>query len=347
MKNKNYIFNKFDLIALGILTVLLIVTLFLYGSYYKKSSQLNIDKIDCDYIAIVSNEEENNKIKNSEYAEHVIPYYYFSANINDKSTSNLYVIESFEDSKYTTFSDDLLLKKSTKSIDNEVYIDEEVSKKFKISINDTITLSFADSKVEYIVTRIYKSDMRNIDGSMMIELDENTNDVISSYYNNVKKFKGAFVVSNNHSKIKDTFDDDYIDLSNLAEKRSVMFKSDITTSYIIFLVVAIAAGLFAFGYPLVKNSLYIKKNLRIDFNSKFTLKNELAMFNKYNFLYTVGVVVVLALMLVAPLVQEIFNVYSFRAVIYSPIYVIFVVAVLLGLFGNSVLTNNKIKKFYK
>ena len=128
MKNKNYIFNKFDLIALGILTVLLIVTLFLYGSYYKKSSQLNIDKIDCDYIAIISSEEENNKIKNSEYAEHVIPYYYFSANINNKSTSNLYVIESFEDSQYTTFSDKLLLKQSTKSVDNEVYIDEEVSK---------------------------------------------------------------------------------------------------------------------------------------------------------------------------------------------------------------------------
>ena len=347
MKNKSYKFNKFDLIALGILTVLLILTLFLYGSYYKKSSQLNIDKINCDYIAIINSEEENNKIKNNEYAEHVIPYYYFSTNINNKSTSNLYVIESFEDSRYTTFSDDLLLKQSTNSVDNKVYIDEEVSKKFNISINDIITLSFADSKLEYIVTRIYKSDMRNIDGSMMIELDENTKNVISSYYNNVKKYKGAFVVSNEHSKIKDTFEDDYIDLTNLAEKRSVMFKSDITTSNIIFVVVVILIGLFAFGYPFVKNSLYIKKNLRIDFNSKFTLKNELAMFNKYNFLYTIGVLVVSVLILVAPIIQELFNVYSFRAVIYSPLYIIFVVAVLLGLLGNSVLTNNKIKKFYK
>lgn len=347
MKNKNYKFNKFDLIALCILTVLLIVTLFLYGSYYKKSSQLNINKIDCDYIAIISSEEQNEKIKNSEYSEHVIPYYYFSANINNKSTSNLYVIESFEDSRYTTFSDDLLLKQSTKSVDNEVYIDEEVSKKFNISINDTITLSFADSQLKYVVTRIYKSDMRNIDGSMMIELDENTNNVISTYYNNVKKYKGAFVVSNNHNKIKDAFEDDYIDLTNLAEKRSVMFKSDITSSNIIFLVVAIVSGLFAFSYPFVKNSLYIKKNLRIDFNSKFTLKNELSMFNKYNFLYTLGVVVVLVLMLVAPIFQEIFNVYSFRAVIYSPLYIIFVIVVLLCLLGNSVITNNKIKKFYK
>lgn len=347
MKNKNYNFNKFDLIALGVLTVLLIVTLLLHGSYYKKSSQLNVEKIDCDYIAIISSEEENNKIKNSEYAKYVIPYYYFSANINNKSTSNLYVIESLEDSQYTTFSDELLIKQSAKSVDNEVYIDEEVSKKFDISLNETITLSFADSKLEYVVTRIYKSDMRNIDGSMMIELDENTNNVISSYYNNVKKYKGTFVVSNDHSKIKDTFEDEYIDLSNLVEKRSIMFKSDITTSNIIFLVVAILTGLFTFGYPFVKNSLYIKKNLRIDFNSKFTLKNELAMFNKYNFLYTVGVVVVLALMLVAPLVQEIFNVYSFRAVIYSPLYIIFVIVVLLSLLGNSVITNNKIKKFYK
>lgn len=347
MKNKNYKFNKFDLIALGVLTVLLIVTLLLHGSYYNNSLQLNIEKIDCDYIAIISSEEENNKIENSDYAEYVIPYYYFSANINNKSTSNLYVIESLGDSLYTTFSDKLLLKQSTKSVDNEVYIDEEVSKKFNISINDTITLSFADSKLEYVVTRIYQSDMRNIDGSMMIELDENTYNIISSYYNNVKKYKGAFVVSNNHNKIKDTFEDDYIDLSNLAEKRSIMFENDITTSYIIFIVVAIVSGLFAFCYPFVKNSLYIKKNLRIDFNSKFTLKNELAMFKKYNFLYTVGVVVVLALMLVAPIVQEIFNVYSFRAVIYSPLYIIFTIIVLLGLLGNSVITNNKIKKFYK
>lgn len=347
MKNSNYKFNKSDLIALVILTVLMLVTLIMHGSYYENNSQMNLNKINCDYIAIISSEEDNNNIKNSEYSEKVVPYYYFSAYINDKSTSNLYVIEDFEDSKYTTFADELLIKKSNVIADSEIYIDEEVSKKFNISLNDKINLSFANSKLEYVVTRIYKSDMRNIDGSMMIELDEKTNTIISNYYNNIKKYKGAFVVSNNHNKIKDVFEDDYIDLSNLAEQRNIMFKSKIVTSNIIFIVMGILTAVFAILYSFIKNSLYIKKNLRIDFNSKFTLKSEISMFNKYNGIYGVGVLAILAIMLIAPMIQELFNSYSFRSIIYSPTYLIFVIFVMLGLVVNIVLTNNKVKKFYK
>ena len=69
MKNSNYKFNKYDLIALVILTVLMLVTLILHGSYYENDAQLNLNKMKCDYIAIIGSEEDNNNIKNSEYSE--------------------------------------------------------------------------------------------------------------------------------------------------------------------------------------------------------------------------------------------------------------------------------------
>ena len=81
--------------------------------------------LDCDYIAIISNEEEYLSLKNNTYAEQVTPYYYFSANVDDKSSSNLYVLESFEDLNHTTFNNNLLLKESNRDVENQLYIDEE------------------------------------------------------------------------------------------------------------------------------------------------------------------------------------------------------------------------------
>lgn len=347
MKNTHYKFNKFDLLSLCLFVILLIFTLILHGFYCEKVSQLNLNKIDCDYITIINSEEDSTKIKNNEYCEKVVPYYYFTTSINNKSTSNLYVIDDFDFAKFTTFSDKLLLKESKKIVSNGIYIDEIVSKKYNLSINDKVTLSFANTKIDYIVTKIFKSDMRNIDGSLMVELDEKTNKIISDYYNNIKEYKGAFVVSNNHSKIKEVFDYEYIDLSDLSEKRSIMFKNEITSSLIIFVIVAALTVAFVIGYPYIKNSLYIKKNLNIDFYSKFTIKNEIAMFNKYNFMYSMIVLIILFVTLFSPMIQELFYTYSLRGMIYSLVYLFFILIIFIGLLINVVITNNKIKKFYK
>ena len=63
MKNSNYKFNKYDLIALVILTVLMLVTLIMHGSYYENNLQMNLNKVNYDYIAIICSKEDNNAIK--------------------------------------------------------------------------------------------------------------------------------------------------------------------------------------------------------------------------------------------------------------------------------------------
>jgi hypothetical protein len=346
MKNNNYRFNKFDFISIVIFWILLIISLIFYNFYSEKKSQLNLQNVECDFVTLINSEDEYNILKNNQNTKSIVPYYYFNAAINNGNTSNLYVIDSLENTNKTTFSDRLLIKSSNNDAENKIYIDETVSKKFKLKLNDKVNLSFADSNIEYIVTKIYKTDFRNIDGSMIVECSNETEEIIMNFYNSEKKFKGAFLTSNDHKELKNNLSFEYIDLNQLIENRTIMFQSDIMMFNGIFVFMCVLTLLYTFLVPYIKNCVYIKKNLLIDFNNKFTLDSEIKMFNKYNISFGIFIICILFLMLLTPLIQEKFFIYSFRSIVYSFVYYIYILMCICGIILNIVVTKYKIKKLY-
>lgn len=345
--NKNHKLSNYDIISLFVFIILLTLILVFYNCFIEKKSQLNLENVECDYIALISDENEYNDLKNNQYAKKVVPYYYFNASVNNGSTSNLYIIDSFENINYTTFSEELLIKSSNKNIENNIYIDETVSKKFKLKLNDNVKLSFANSTIEYTITRIYKSDLRNIDGSMMVECTDITKENILNYYNHENKFKGAFVISSNQNELEKQFNVDFINLNDLSEKRNIMFKSDITLFNLLFVIFIVVSLIFLFCVPYIKNIKYIKKNLQIDFNSKFTLIEELKMFNKYNLSFGILSIFIVLIILIVPILQEIFYSYTLRSIIYSGHFIVYLLLCALCIILNTCLTSSKIKKLYK
>ena len=344
--NKNLRFNRIDTISVFILAVLLLVTILLYGSVYRNKSYLTLSKMSCDYIYALNSENEYNELANSSNIDKIVPYYYFLPSVNENSSADLYVINDKTDVDYTTFSNELLIKKSNSEFDNELYIDEKAAKYYKLSLNDEVQLSFANTTIKYHVTRIYKTDERSTTGSIMTFNLSETGNAIESYYQGAKKYKGAYVVSSNHNALKDEFAFEKVDVNELLSKREIAVKGNLVGSIVLVIVVSTFSILGIGAYILIKQKLYIKKNLSIDFNSKYTLESELKMFSRFNLTFLVLTLCIACLMLLLPIIGDGVKEYFIRSFVFSWRYLVVIMAIICFECIDYLIIHKNVKSFY-
>lgn len=316
-KNRNFRLRALDYIIIPI--VLSFVILGGFFNYIKGGyqSNFNIEKTNVDYIIQTPSVSQIESINNLEHINSITPYIFSAMEARvDNSTvkTDVFVVNSADDMSNTMFSEDLLVKKSSKTFDNEIFIDENYAKINNLKLEDTLTIKVINTNIEYTVKAIYKTDGRHDKGMTMVINVNDTKTVFDNRYGNDYKYSGAFLDSNN---IMDTnaYLDNYVPEGNLLTREDFTSEElyniyldsldDINHKLNIFYrdnfidqihklydskialfivleclsVIVLCASIAI--YPSIKLYRYLKTELAKDMKNNFDFKQESLMFNKY------------------------------------------------------------------
>lgn len=317
--NKNFRISSLELMGIIIFLVLIVASFYFLGSYEKTVNLYNIEKTDVDFIIQAPSREQVLEIDQLDHVVHVTPYYYRSVDIlSGKRTiaTNLFIIDRKENIKYTTFSDKLKIKTDSHYTGNVVYVTDDFAKKANINIGDAINISIDGNTIPFSVAGIYKSDYRQVGGSLLVVLTEELNSIMSSM-----KYSGAYIESNDVSASRAYFTNNYTPLGDLRAREE--FDSDesykryldahsqkdttmatfVTSDYldevarrndtkllryrvlaIIFMVIAYTGILCLIS---MRSYSYTKNNVIRDVRDNYTIAQETRMYS--NYFMTVGI----------------------------------------------------------
>jgi len=316
-KNKNFRFRPLDLILIPILLTFILLAGYFEYTKTQYLSNFNIEQTNVDYIIQTPSISQIESINNLEHINSITPYIYTSSTavINNKTVkTELFVINNTNDLNNTMFSNDLLIKKSSKKHTNEIYIDETYATINNLNLDDKIVIKVIETNIEYNIKAIYKPDSRHSTGMTIVINNNDTKTIFDNRYGTDYKYSGAFLDSNNLT-LTNSYLDSYIPEGDLLTredfasdelynaylelradtnfKLSIFNKENFldqahkkydnniilfrTLEYLTIILLCVAISI----YPFIKVYKYQKTELIKDIKNNFILKQENLMFNTY------------------------------------------------------------------
>lgn len=379
MKNKNLKISRIDFIILLITFIFSLFNIFSYTQLYKNQRELNISKVEYDFLITIPSEEQVNEIESLSSTNKIVPYYYFEIGDDYFNTLNFYIIDSLNEASTTMFANSLLIEKNNEQYNNSIFIDEKAAKSYKLSLNDKITFTIGQTQIEYIVSAIYKSDGRGMNGNVIAGNEGTTKKFIDSRYNGIKKYKGAFIDSNNHQatkeyllsycgygnlKDKSEFETeeeylayfnenkptyaspDTIDIKQLIEQKNILFKDQIKTNKLLCLMCTLGSAIILIIFLIFKQNRYISKNFAIDFNANYTKKAEKNMFIRYNLKWLVLIIIQYVIFLLSGLIFKKLNYFEIYYYLYTPYFWLTIIFYLISIIVSSIIFVKKVSLLY-
>jgi len=225
-KNKNFRFRPLDLILIPILLTFILLAGYFECTKTQYLSNFNIEQTNVDYIIQTPSISQIESINNLEHINSITPYIYTSSTavINNKTVkTELFVINNTNDLNNTMFSNDLLIKKSSKKHTNEIYIDETYATINNLNLDDKIVIKVIETNIEYNIKAIYKPDSRHSTGMTIVINNNDTKTIFDNRYGTDYKYSGAFLDSNNLT-LTNSYLDSYIPEGDLLTRED--FASD-------------------------------------------------------------------------------------------------------------------------
>lgn len=314
-KNTSFKFSIVDFLCLLFFAGSIILAIYFYRSYGETRKLFNIENTKVDFIIQAPSEEQIEELRKLEHIEAIVPYYYrsvsFSA-LNGNASPSLYIIDSRNNAEYTIFSENLKVKGTDKFYENEVYITEDLAKKYNLNIGDYLNVLIDNENISMFVSGIYKSDYRHVGGDMLTFLSGEVSSALKS-----KKYGGAYVCSNNISVSKTYFENEYNPLGDIRtrdefdsedayniymESRNEtttdsLKKTFVTVDYIndlskrngkrLFINMILSIAFIAIAYILVialsmcRTGKYTRNNVLRDVRDNYSVEQETSMYNRY------------------------------------------------------------------
>ena len=153
-------------------------------------------------------------------------------------------------------------------------------------------------------------------------------------------------MSNDHNALKNEFGFEKVDVTELLSEREISVKGNLVGSIVLVIVVSTFTVLGIGAYILIKQKLYIKKNLSIDFNSKYTLDSELKMFNRFSLVFLVLTLCIACLMLLLPVIGDGVKAFFIRSFVFSWRYLVVIMAIICFECIDYLIIHKKVKSFY-
>ncbi len=312
-ENKNFRVSSPELVGTIIFLGLLLVSLFFFGIYGDTKDLYNIGKTEVDFIIQAPSQEQVSEISKLDHVDEITPYYYRSVYIDSgKKTvvTNLLIIERAEDIKYTTFSNQLKVKTGSTYSGNTVYVTDDFAKNTGINVGDTLNISIDGTTLSFTVAGIYKSDYRQVGGSLLSVLTDEIKSAMTSM-----KYSGAFIGSNNNSasgsyflneytpkgdlRSREEFDSDesyntYLEAHNQADTTMSTFvtadylseiarrnEAKLLRNFVLTIAAMVIAYILMIALITARASNYTKNSVLRDVRDNFTVEQETRMYSKY------------------------------------------------------------------
>ena len=222
IRNKRLRISVAEYITALLLLSILIAGAFFLSQYLDVKKNYNIKETSVDFIISAPSKDQVSEISALPHIDSVVPYVFRSIEVNKNNKTietNLYIIENTSDLPSTVFSDKLAIKKAGSNPGNALYISQDFAQLSKLNLNDAVDLTIDGTSVKFQIAGIYKSDYRNVGGTLIAVL----NDDIVSALGGTYRYNGAYVSSNDANKTRDYLDD-YQPLGDLRSREE--FSSD-------------------------------------------------------------------------------------------------------------------------
>ena len=346
-----------DYIAIVTFAILLALAV-ICGKYKADINDLyNIEKTEVDYIIPAPSKEQVREIADLQSVEVVVPYLYRSVKYNGIST-NLYILESEQSLDHTMFAEDLLIKKTGKEVANPLYISDDFAAAAKLSLGNSIPLMIEGKEIDFHVDSIYKSDHRNVGGSIYAIMQDVLSAAINEKYGESYRYSGAFICCSDSDSFNDylknyvpegdlreasEFENDELYQVYLKEHSSADYRRESTDlaalsrdihnrndtkrmRFNILMYVSAVLGVIVMAVFILRKALtYIKEDVIKDIRNNFTLAQEHSMFQRYINTYWI---IALALSVIAVVVNIVLNGALWSA--FNVISILLVIAVAFG-----------------
>ena len=312
-KNTRLRVQRMDYVAIIFFFVLLALSVFFGVQKAKTEDLYNIEKTEVDYIIPAPSRAQVKEIGEQSFVEAIVPYLYRTNKYNGVST-NLYILETKEDLANTMFANSLLVKTTGKDVSNPLYVSQDFAAAAKLAAGDTLPLEVEGQEIQFQIVSIYKSDHRNVGGSVYAVLQNDLRAAIEEKRGQSYRYSGAFVCCNDAEEFTDYLEK-YVpegDLRGASEFASeelyqIYLKEHNTADYVkettnfaslsrdihnrndakllrysIIMYIAAITGLLALLLRVFWNEFrYIKEDVVKDIRNNFTLEQEQNMFRRY------------------------------------------------------------------
>lgn len=176
---------------------------------YAYSDFYNNFNIDFDIPSPSKN--QINELRNLDFVEKVIPYYYANLTLNygKNRDSNILFFDSLEDIEYI-YNDNRLINKVNKT-DNFIYVDYYFIKDSKAKLNDTLKTSINGAEIKFSINGIYKENIYYNNGAEASIWKK-------EYLNRNIEYSGAFIKSKDISLCRNYLSKEYKPLGRLKSR---------------------------------------------------------------------------------------------------------------------------------
>lgn len=188
----------------GIIPIILVLSVaigYFFSTYCNDKAAFNMENTDVDFIIQAPSADQVREIAGLPHIDAVTPYYYKAINvIQDSKTvmSNLFVIESEDKLSNTVFSEKLKISCLHSTTKNPVYISDDIANTLNVDVGDIIVVALNNSQIEYSIKGIFRSDGRNVGGTLIAIFEEDTKNTIGEG----AKYNGAYICSNDNAASK-------------------------------------------------------------------------------------------------------------------------------------------------
>ena len=100
--------------------------------------------------------------------------------------------------KNTVFSDSLKIKYTNDSMDNPLFLSDDIAKTLSVKVGNSLSISVGNKNINYTVKGIFGSDGRNVGGTVIALMINETKEA----FDGDAKYNGAYICSNNNFATK-------------------------------------------------------------------------------------------------------------------------------------------------
>ena len=152
-----------------------------------------------------------NELRNLDFVEKVIPYYYANLTLNygKNIDSNILFFDSLEDIEYI-YNDNRLINKADKT-DNFIYVDYYFIKDSKAKLNDTLKTSINGVEIKFNINGIYKENLYYNNGAEASIWKK-------EYLNRNIEYSGAFIKAKDINLCRNYLSKEYKPLGRLKSR---------------------------------------------------------------------------------------------------------------------------------
>ena len=222
IRNKRLHLSAVEFITAFLLLGTLVVSAYFFSQYLDVKKNYNIKDTSVDFIISAPSKDQVSEISALPHVDSVVPYVFRSIEVSNNNKvieTNLYIIENGNDLPSTVFSEKLAVKKSNLNHENALFISQDFAQLSKLNLNDAIDISVEGNSVRFQIAGIYKSDYRNVGGTLIAVLSDDVVSALGGTY----RYNGAYICSNDVNKTRDYLED-YQPLGDLRSREE--FSSD-------------------------------------------------------------------------------------------------------------------------